>query len=194
MSIYSRYWSIALARGVLAIAAGLFAFAIPSLTFPFLFQAITIVFCVIVLASYGICDSVLTFISSRAIPSGLPGRPALAVQGLLGSVSGVLLLAVGIDWIRLDWFLYIAAAQALVIAATEFITARSLHRHSGKLSCYATSVVAFGMAGILLMSRNLSDSRLISVLFSYLEGLGITLFVLGARMLLAERHPVPTQA
>jgi hypothetical protein len=188
MSGYSKYWSITMTRGVLAIAAGLFAFALPSLMVPFLVKAITIVFCVVVFSFYGIGDSILILITSRVIPAGRPGRLALASQGVLGLTCGILLVAVGIDWIHLNLFLDIAAAQALVIAMTQFITARRIHVYEGRFACYATSAVASGLLCALLMSRNLSDKGLICILFVYLGAIGLTLVTLSTLMLFAEHH------
>ena len=89
METYARYWIATLARGVVAIFAGMAVFVLP--------QAITLVFLLpfailismMCLAAYGTVDSVIVLVTSFLIPHHEAGRLALRVQGILGTVCGV---------------------------------------------------------------------------------------------------------
>ena len=187
MKAYKEYWATAMIRGLLAIVAGTGVLFFPEMVSTILLRPFALAISVLCLAAYGVIDSAMVFTTSFMIPLERPGRLALRVQGLFGTVVGVLLFDLVYDRVNLQWFLYFAAAQAAGVAIAEFIVARGTSAHHGAKWCYVSAVVAAISAVALLLGRNLSPRELAWLIYSYLGVFGFNLFALAARMLFAER-------
>lgn len=193
METYTRYWVASMARGVVAIVAGLAVLVLPemiSLVFVIPFAIFLSMLC---LAAYGLMDSVIVFTTSFLLPHHESGRLALRVQGALGAITSALLFFLVYDHSQLKWFLYLAAAQAAATALTEFTVARKTSLHHGSAWCYISASVAALSAVVLLFGLSLEPQRIAWLLFAYLGLFGFTLSILSARMLFAERgarHPI----
>lgn len=185
---YTQYWAATLIRGFLAIVAGIAVLFIPEMASNILLLPFALAISILCLAAYGIVDSSIVLITGFMIPRQQPGRTALRVQGICGTVVGILLFVLVYDRIDLHWFLYLAAIQAAGAAVTEFIVARGTSLHHGAKWCYASAAIAAVSAIALLFGRNLSPRELTWLIYGYLGIFGFNLFALSARMLFAERH------
>jgi len=188
MRAYSEYWATTMMRGLLAIVAGTGVLFIPEMASTILLLPFAFGISILCLAAYGVIDSALVFTTSFMIPGEQPGRFALRMQGICGALIGVLLFALVYDHVRLHWFLYFAAAQAIGVAITEFIVARGTSEHHGARWCYVSAGIAAVCAIALLFGRNLSPRELAWLTYGYLGIFGFNLFGLSARMLFAERN------
>jgi uncharacterized membrane protein HdeD (DUF308 family) len=185
---YTEYWVATLIRGLLAIVAGTAILVIPEMASTILLLPFAIVISVLCLGTYGILDSAIVFTTSFMIPHQRPGRFALRVQGVCGVVIGLLLFGLVYDRIELRWFLYLAAVQAVITAATEFIVAKGTSVHHGAKWCYASAVIAGASAVAILFGVSLNPREMAWLLYGYLGVFGFNLFALSARMLFAERQ------
>ena len=188
MTIYTEYWSATMIRGIFALVAATAIMVIPELASILLFLPFALVISAVCLAAYGTLDSALVLVSSFLIPRDRPGRLPLRIQGIVGSVVGVLLFALVYGHIDLRWFLYLAAIQAATAALTEFSVARGTSLHHGARWCYASAAIALVSSIALLLGRNLNPRELAWLLYGYLAVFGLNLFAISARMLFAERH------
>ncbi|WP_035355405.1 hypothetical protein [Edaphobacter aggregans] len=188
MRAYSEYWATTMMRGLLAIVAGTGVLFMPEMASTILLRPFAIAISIACLAGYGVIDSALVFMTSFMIPGKRPGRLALRIQGICGALIGVLLFALVSDYVRLHWFLYLAAAQAAGVAITEFVVARGTSEHHGVNWCYVSAGVAAISAVALLFGGSLSPRELAWLIYGYLGIFGLNLFGLSARMLFAERN------
>lgn len=194
MPVYSRYWILTLARGVLAFAVGFFVFVVPAMARTILLLPFAIILTVLSLAVYGVFDSALVLMNVRNIPYK-SGASAHLVQGVYGLLTGISIMFVVYDRMDLSWFVYLASAQAFVASVTEYLIAKETHRVHGSRAVYAISAITFVFAIALLMARGMNTTLLTLTLFSYLAAFGVTLIVLSGRMLFAEykvlhpKHP-----
>jgi uncharacterized membrane protein HdeD (DUF308 family) len=203
MKAYGEYWTATLVRGLLAIVAGTGILILPQMAETVLLRPFALTISVLCLAAYGTIDSAIVLICSFMIPRGRSGRFILKVQGICGAVLGVLLFAYVYDRLSLQWFIFLAAAQATSTAIAEFVVARDTASHHGARWCYAASFLAAASAVALLLAGtagdDLSPRKLAWLLFAYIEIFGFNLFAISARMLFAERqalhiHPSPAKA
>ena len=188
METYTKYWVTSLVRGVVAILAGLAVLVLPStITLVFLIP-FAVLISMLCLAVYGVVDSAIVLITSFVLPRGRAGRLALRAQGIAGAVFGTMLFFLVYDRAQLQWFVYLAALQAVGTAITEVIVASHTSIHHGSRWCYASAAVAMSSAIALILSRNLESQNIAWLVFGYLGVFGFTLTVLSARMLFAERE------
>ena len=116
----------ALTRGLVALLAGSAILIVPDMARTILLLPIAIAVAVAGLAGYGVFDSALIFVSSfMALTSRV--KVALRLQGLIGVTIGLLLLSVVYNQVRLEWFLSLAALQALTAGIGETVVARHSH-------------------------------------------------------------------
>lgn len=190
METYTKYWVASMARGIIALLAGLAVLVLPQMISLVFLLPFAILLSMLCLAAYGAVDSLLLFLSSFLVPHHQAGRFALRVQGVLGAACGILLFFFVYDRAQLPWFLYLAAFQAAGIAVTEFVVARGTSIRHGSRWCFASGYIAALSAIGLLLGRNMTSESIAWLLFSYLGILGFTLTLLSARMLFAEHGRV----
>jgi hypothetical protein len=152
---------------------------------------IAVVISVLGLAMYGTIDSVLILISSFMTESRIP-RAILLGQGAIGISIGVLLLTVVFEQVRLEWFLSLAAVQALCAGIGEVSLARHSQAQSISRWNYAAASVAF-LAGVAYMvvrlkfAETLNQNQISWLVYGYLVAFGIAQCMTAARMLYADR-------
>ena len=188
MKDYSAYWVATLIRGLLAIIAGTAVLFIPEVAWSMFLIPFTIVTSILCLAAYGIIDSAVVVTTSFALPPSRYAGRALAMQGIIGLVIGVLLFTLVTVHIHLSWFIYLAAAQAMGAALSEFMVARKTAHHHDTRWCYASSFIAAISAIALLCGRDLDPRELAWLIYGYLGVFGFTLLILASRMLFAGRE------
>ena len=202
MKAYGEYWTATMVRGLLAIVAGTGILVFPQMIETILLRPFAITIAVLCLAAYGTIDSAIVLITGFMVPYGRPGRLILKVQGICGAVFGILLFGFVYDRLSLQWFLFLAAAQATCTAIAEFVVARGTSADHGAKWCYAACGIAAASAIALLLAgtvNDLSARKLTWLIFGYVEVFGFNLFALSARMIFAERHnlhahPAPSEA
>ena len=79
------------------------------------FLLFAVVISILCLATYGVLDSAVVFITSFMASSRVP-KISLRLQGTAGGVVGVTLFSIVYNRVRLEWFLYLIAFQALCAA------------------------------------------------------------------------------
>jgi hypothetical protein len=135
-------------------------------------------------------DSAVVLVTSFMIPRGMPGRLILRLQGIGGAVVGAVLFSLIYKSVNMQWFLYLSALQAALLAVTEFVVARGTSAHHGAKWCYAAAGIAAVSAVALVCGANLPPRELAWLIYGYLGVSGFNLFALSARMLFAERRAV----
>jgi hypothetical protein len=186
---YTEYWVATMVRGVLGIVVATAVLVIPEMASTVLLRPFAVVVSICLLAAYTFMDSSVVLVTSFMIPRGMPGRVILRLQGLCGAVIGAVLFSF-IYQSDLHWFLYLSAAQALLLAVTEFVVARGTSVHHGATWVYAASAIAAVSAVALAFGVKLEPRQLAWLIYCYLGVFGLNLFALGARMLFEERHAI----
>ena len=189
------FWFTTLVRGFVALLAGSAILVIPDMTRTVFLLPIAVTFAIVVLAAYGVLDSALIFVSSF-MAATRRARIALRIQGVIGATVGILLLTVVFEHVRLEWFLTLAALQALSIAAGEFFVARHETRRSMSVWDYTAAFIAFSFGCGYLVFRIVYVSRLTEgevtwLVYAYLVTLGIAQCVTASRVIYADYHGSP---
>jgi hypothetical protein len=144
------------------------------------------------LAGYGVFDSALIFVSSFMVESAAV-KIALRVQGLTGVSIGLLLLSVVYNQVRLEWFLSLAAIQALSAGIGEAVVAKHTRNRAASRWNYAAAVIAFVFAAVygfvrIRLAGELTPRALSWTVYMYLLAFGIAQCLTAARMLYADRQ------
>src|SRR5579875_100697 len=100
-----HFWIATLFRGFVALLFGSAVIAIPDLAKILLLRPFALAISVLFLATYGLLDSAVVFVTSFMADSRR-ARLALLAQGVVGTVIAVLLLTIAYEHARLEWFLY----------------------------------------------------------------------------------------
>lgn len=185
-----HFWFTTLVRGLVALLASSAIIVVPDMARTLLLLPIAVVMAILGLAVYGVLDSALIFVSSFMAAS-LPGRIALRIQGVIGATVGVLLLTVVFERVQLEWFLTLAALQALSIGIGEIVVARHEKQREASLWNYSAAVVAmsFGLAYLVVRFgylARLTHSEVAWLIYAYLVTLGIAQCITAARMIYGD--------
>ena len=188
-----HFWLTIMVRGFVALLAGSAILIVPDLARTILLLPVAVVVAITGLAAYGVVDSVLVFVSSFMVES-TRARAALRVQGFVGVAVGLLLLSVVFDRVQLNWFLSLAAIQALCAAAAETVVARhASDRPVGRWN-YTTAAIAFVFFTLYVYLRihadDLTPRTLSWSVYAYLVAFGIAECITAARMLYANQHSI----
>lgn len=188
-----HFWYTTLIRGFIALIAGSAIIFIPEMAHTILLLPIAVGVAVVGLATYGVLDSTLIFISSFMAASR-PARVALRIQGVVGASVGLLLLSIVFERVQLEWFLSLAAVQAFSLCVGEFIVARHERRRATSSWNYAASAIAFLFACAYVTVRvryadGLTYADLSWLVYAYLVALGIAQALTAARMIYADYRP-----
>jgi uncharacterized membrane protein HdeD (DUF308 family) len=172
----TRNWGWIVARGVIAVVLGLFAFFKPGITW----LAFLSVF-----ALYAFADGVVAIVTafSRDRPSSATSRPwwSLMLEGLAG-------IAIAALWVVTPVrasiaFLYILGAWAVITGVAEIATAirlRRVIRREGLLALAGVLSIAFGVAAWMWPAPALV--ALVWVMGVYLVVFGLLFVALGLRV------------
>lgn len=186
------FWLTVLARGLVALLAGSAILIVPDMARTILLLPIAVAVAVAGLAAYGVFDSALIFVSSfMALSSKV--KIVLRLQGLMGVTIGLLLLSVLYTQVRLEWFLSLAALQALTAGIGETVVARHTTSRAVNHWNYAAAVVAFVFAAgygfiRVRLADDLTPRQLSWTVYMYLLAFGIAQCLTSARMLYADRE------
>jgi len=192
MHTYENFWIVTILRGVLALLIGSGILIVPEMTRTLLFLPFAVAFVVLSLAIYGTADSVLVCVTSF-FTSIRSARAALRLQSGLGIVIGLLFCSILFEKIRLEWFLYLIAVQAVAAAFSEFVVARHTSRRHGSRWNYVAAGIALlcaaGYATISAFARESLTPHEISILaYAYLATFGMAQILIAARMLFIEHR------
>jgi hypothetical protein len=190
MRAYTEYWVATLLRGFIAVLAGTAILFLTGLAATVLLLPLAIVTTILSLAAYNVVDSAIVIASSFMIPNDRPGRVALRLQGLCGLVIGILMFSVIYSHVTINWFLYLAAAQATASTITEFTVARGTSDHHRSGWCYASAGIAAVSAIILVSLGGLGHKQAVWAIYSYLGLFGLNQIALSAWMLFEQRHQI----
>lgn len=184
-----HFWLTLLFRGFLALLAGSLIIIIPDMARTFLLLPFAIVITIMGLAVYGVLDSVLVLISSFMTDSNR-ARLGLLIQGTLGVVLGVLLLSIVFKQAQLEWFLSLAALQALSAAVGELVAARHAMTRNTTIWDYTAALIAL-VAGVAYLSlriyvaAGLTAREISWLVYGFLVAFGIAQCLTAARMIYA---------
>lgn len=186
------FWITVLTRGLVALMAGSAILIIPDMAKTILLLPIAIAVAIAGLAGYGVFDSVLVFIASFMAQTPRV-RSVLRVQGLMGVTIGLLLLSVVYNRVQLEWFLSLAALQALSAGIGEAVVAKHSANRAVSHWNYAAALVAFVFAVVYAFVRiqwadRLTPRALSWTVYVYLLAFGIAQCLTAARMLYADRQ------
>ena len=186
----THFWFATLVRGFIALIAGSAIIVIPDMARTLLLLPIAIAVAILGLAAYGVLDSALIFVSSF-MAGTQPARIALRIQGMVGATVGLLLLTVVFERVRLEWFLTLAALQALSIGVGEIVVAWHEKQRAVSLWNYSAAGVAmtFGCAYLVVRFGYLSrftNREVCWLIYAYLVALGIAQCITAGRMIYAD--------
>ena len=187
-----QFWYTTLSRGVVALFVGSAIWFIPDMAGSLLLLPMAVAFSVLALAAYGVIDSSFVLLSSLMTRSK-PATLALRLQGLVGITVGMLIFTVIYEQVRLEWFLLLAAAQALCTGVAEIVVAHQTHSHAKTVWNYGAAAVAFcfGCAYLVLRFQyvDIMESRTICLfIYGYLLAFGFFQTLTSIRMLYAGHH------
>lgn len=186
-----HFWTATLGRGALALIVGSAVIVIPDMATTLLLLPFALVISILCLATYGVLDSALVFTTSF-MASSRRARVALRLQGMVGVICGIVLLAVVYDRIRLHWFLYLIAFQALCVAIAEFVVARHAFPRGTSAWNYAAATVAlvfvaaYTLVGIFFR-ETLLPREIAWLIYGYLVAFGLAECLTASRMLYADQ-------
>jgi len=186
------FWFTVLARGLVALLAGSAILIIPDIARTILLLPIAVAAAIAGLAGYGVFDSALIFVSSFMAQTARV-KIALRVQGLIGIFIGMLLLSVVYNQVKLDWFISLAALQALCAGIGETVVARHTADRAVSHWNYAAATIAFVFAAVYALIRirwaeNLTPRALSWAVYMYLLAFGIAQCLTASRMLYSDRQ------
>lgn len=189
-----HFWMATVARGALALIVGSAVMILPDMAATLLLRPFAVAMSILCLAAYGVLDSAIVFITSFMISSRFP-KIAVRLQGTIGVIVGILLFSVIYDRVRLHWFLYLIAFQALCTAGAEFILARHAFTRATSHWNYAAAgaaflfFIAYSLAATVFVD-SLSSRDVAWLIFGYLLTLGLAQCLTAARMLYADRQVI----
>lgn len=198
MEKHLHFWFTTLVRGFVALLAGSAILVIPDMAQTLLLLPIAVTVAILGLAAYGVLDSTLIFVSSFMVDHPR-ARLALRLQGIIGVTVGALLLSVVFERVQLQWFISLAALQALSLAVGEVIVAKHQKNRSLSVWNYAAAMVAGLFACVYLTVRvdfiaGMTHRDISWLVYAYLVILGITQCLTAARMIYANyRSGTPQQ-
>jgi len=189
MKAKRRYWLATLLRGIVALIAGSAILSIPDMARTILLLPIAVVTSILILALYGVLDSIIILYSSYTVPWRL-SKLALRLQGLTGIAIGCVLLSAIFGRVQLQWFLYFATAQILATAVAEFVIARHSSSRAIFVWNYAAAAVAFVCGAsywfvAIEFGSYLVPQEIAKLIFGYLFAFGLAQSVSSVRMLYA---------
>jgi hypothetical protein len=194
MKNFHEYWSFTAVRGIFALLAAGAIVALPRAVASLFVLPILLGFAIALFALYVFFDTAVTVLLSRLLPDAAAGCRAYYPQIAFAVIVITLLFLTGYGVLSLKWLVWLAAAQAAMTAAAEFLAARSTHKEYGCLSCYSTALV-LALSALALPFAGLLDSTGIAMaLAAYIGLFGFSEFCLGARMLFVQYradHPAP---
>ena len=187
-----HFWMATLVRGALALIVGSAVIVIPDMATTLLLLPFALAISILCLASYGVLDSTIVFITSF-MASSRTARIALLLQGTFGIIVGILLLSIAFDRVQFDWFLYLIGIQALCVALAEFVVARHALTHGTSIWNYAAAFVALlFMAAYFIAAatsrESLAPREVAWLIFGYLVAFGMAQCLTAARMLYSDRQ------
>lgn len=117
IDVLSRAWWLVAVRGILAIAFGILAFALPG---------ITLLLLVLLFGAYMLVDGIIALAQAARFRHDRERWPALAVEGILGIIVG--LISLWLPGITAVAWLYTIAFWAFVTGVLEIVSAIRLRR------------------------------------------------------------------
>lgn len=105
-----KSWWLLLLEGIVSVAAGIFVFALPTLT---------LVILVYLVAAWAIITGLLEFVASLIATWALPGKIFLGVTGVISVILGIIIFLYPV--ISLEAMIWLVAIYALVVGLTLII-------------------------------------------------------------------------
>jgi uncharacterized membrane protein HdeD (DUF308 family) len=192
MNKHENFWIVTILRGVLALLIGSGILVVPDMARTILFLPFAVAFVILSLAMYGVADSVLVFVTSLFMELR-PVRTVLRLQSVFGAAIGILFASILFDKIRIEWFLYVIALQALATSCAEFLIARHTSREHGSRWCYVASAiglvcaVSYMCAGVIAPS-DIPPRQIALFAYAYLAAFGVGQTLMATRMLALEHR------
>jgi len=185
-----RFWTVTMGRGVLALVFGSAVMIFPDLATTLILLPLAVVLSVICLAAYGLLDS-LAVLGSSFTACSPTAKTVLRIQGITGTIIALAMFSFVFDKVRLEWFFYLIAAQALCTAVSEFIVARHAFTRNESLWDYAAAAVAAVCGVSYLIAGIFFDGKLVVreiewLIYGYLAAFGVALAATAARMLYTD--------
>lgn len=171
LSLVRNWWSLVI-RGMVAIVAGVIAFAWPG---------ITLLGLVFVFAAYSLIDGILSLAGAVRAAGAHERWGALVFEGVVGIAAAC--VAVGWPGITILALVYVIAAWALVTGVLEIVAAVRLRKYISGEWLLALGGVASIVFGILIAIAPLAGALVIALWFgAYALVFGIILIALGFRL------------
>jgi hypothetical protein len=189
-----QFWRATVIRGSLALVFGSAVLVIPDMANSLLLLPFAVAVSILCLAAYGVLDSAVIFVTSFMASLRIP-KIALRLQGTFGVIVGVTLFFIVYDRMRMEWFLYLIAFQALCTAISEFLVARHAFTRGTSIWNYAASAIAFvaGVAYLLaatVAEPSLAPREIAWLVYGYLVAFGMAQCLTAARMLYTDQQIV----
>ena len=181
MNVVARNWWALVLRGVLGVAFGLFALALPGATFAVL---------VLAFGAYAFVDGVFNIVAALRDARGERGWWTLLLSGVAGVLAG--LAALTAPALTALVLLYVIAGWAVLTGVLEIAAAVRLRRHiTGEwlMALQGGLSVAFGV--LVMLAPTAGALAVVLLIGAYALVSGLVLLALGARLRSAARRPIP---
>ncbi|AFL88806.1 hypothetical protein Terro_2563 [Terriglobus roseus DSM 18391] len=185
---------LTLVRGCLAVLTGCLVMVTTDMDRSILLVSVGVAIAVTALALYGIVDSILLLASGFDYPHRWPKR-VMQIQGVVGIVIGGLLLTLFFDHAGVEWFLPMAALQALSAAVGEFVLLKHTRAQRWAVWDFAGAFVATCFAVVYATIRiragaGFSPAELATAIYLYLLCFGAAQAATAVRMLRSKVLPL----
>jgi uncharacterized membrane protein HdeD (DUF308 family) len=170
--IVARNWWVLLLRGVLGMAFGLFAIAMPAAAFA-----------VIVLAfgAYALVDGVFNIVAALRDARGEPRWWALLFSGVAGVLAG--LAAFVVPGFTALVLLYVIAGWAILTGVLEIAAAIRLRRHlTGEWLMALSGALSIAFGALVLVAPLVGALAVVLLIGAYAFTSGVVLLALGVRL------------
>ena len=186
----NNFWIATMGRGILALIFGSAVMIFPGGVTTLILFPRAVALSVLCLAAYGLFDSLLVLGSSLTACSPI-AKSVLRIQGIVGVLVAAAMLSVVFEKIRLEWFFYLIAIQALCTAVSEFIVAHHAFTRSESIWDYAAATIAGVCGTAYLIAGIFFDGKLVArevewLIYGYLATFGFALVTTAVRMLYTD--------
>jgi len=176
-----RNWWALLLRGVLGIAFGLFALAMPAAAF----AAIVLAF-----GAYALGDGVFSIVAALRDARGEPRWWALLFSGVAGVLAGI--AAFVVPAFTAVVLLYVVAGWAILTGVLEIATAIRLRRHiDGEWLMALSGALSVAFGALILIAPLAGALAVVLLIGAYAFTSGVVLLALGIQLRRAARGHSP---
>jgi uncharacterized membrane protein HdeD (DUF308 family) len=184
MNVVARNWWALLLRGVLGIAFGAFAIAMPAAAFAVI---------VLGFGAYALVDGLFNIVAALRDARGERGWGALLIAGVAGVLAGLVTFAA--PALASLVLLYVIAGWAMLTGVLEIITAVRLRRQlTGEWLMALSGALSMAFGALILVAPLAGALAVVLLIGAYAFISGVVLLALGFRLRRAASRRLPEKS